>query len=54
MKENLIIKFHIGGLSGNFGVDKNKSYVEEDYYWLGMTKEVKIWVALYNLSTCKR
>jgi hypothetical protein len=47
MRENMIRELHNGGLSGHFGVDETKAFVEECYYWLGMAKDVKKWVEHY-------
>jgi len=33
MKENLIIEFHIGGLSGNFGVVNEGKFDYKVSYW---------------------
>jgi hypothetical protein len=47
MRENMIRELHNGGLSGHFGGDETKAFVEECYYWLGMAKDVKKWVEHY-------
>lgn len=41
MRENLIKEKHSGRLCGHFGVDKTTNLLNESYYWLGMSVDVK-------------
>jgi hypothetical protein len=44
MRENLIWELHNGILSGNFFMVKTQSLVEENYQWLGISKDMKKWM----------
>jgi hypothetical protein len=44
MRENLLKEKHSGGLAGHFGHDKTFSKLNSLYFWLGMRKNVKIFV----------
>ena len=45
LRESIIMEGHAGGLAGHFGVDKTVSWLNEQFYWPRMERDIARFVA---------